>query len=375
MMSGGVNKFTQEEKDLKRETEGASDSIEGFNLKGHEMRHIVGLLNRAVPELGIAMKGLFTDAGPIVVVFLALKLAMDSWHEAQENAKASAEALGTSLDSLRTSSHNALEEIDKFNTAVANSAPPPPAYLKGLADVEKLLSATYEVKKKLIEIEEQSELKNAQTPAEKDAVRARYSGFKDAISQGEDASKITATANARIALENQKTAIEQQVAAIQNQLSDLISRSHKNVPVNIGYGETPGDIENLQHLAGNVTDSDIKKAQDEAAKKIAELTKTMDELNKQSADLAEKYRSDVGTGTIKSTGHAEEKILNTALPGSTRTFQELESATGKSHQQQENLLKGVLNHTLNLMTVMQQMQWQLDHQAKMLANQRNRPQG
>lgn len=373
--SGGVNKFTQEEKDLKPATEAAGEGLHNFSLKGHEARHIVGLLNRAVPELGIAMRGLLTDAGPMVVVFLAMKVAMEYWQTAQENAKAATEAFGASLDKQRESSHNALEQIIKFNTAMANAAPPPPAYLKGLAEEEKILSATFEVKKKLLQIEEQAELKNAKTPAEKDAIRARYAGLEDANSQKEDAAKITAVANARIALENQKTDLQRQVTEIQNHLSDLIARSHKNTPITTGFGETSDQIKDLQHLAGNVTPEDVQQAQDEATKKIAELTKTLSELNQQGAELADKYKSASAVSAVKSTGRAEEQILNTPVPHSTQTAGELAAATGKTHAQVEAILKGVLNHTLNLGTVIAQMQWQLDQQAKMLANQRNRPQG
>jgi hypothetical protein len=131
------------------------------------------------------------------------------------------------------------------------------------------------------------------------------------------------------------------------------------------YGGTSADF------AGNLQSEELRKAQLEAIISASGNYKTRE-------DDAQKTREDLMKSAGLESGKAtsiRDSANNEAALESLKTLSDLAAATHKTHAQQEAILRGILDHTLNHGTVLQQLQWQLNHQAGQISNMRNRASG
>ena len=146
-----------------------------------------------------------------------------------------------------------------------------------------------------------------------------------------------------------------------------------------------GDKKRIEQLANNAAalkqSADSQKKLDEEIEKLKRAvegaqqkfdeTKTIAGIrNNATGYVADKNASTTGFGLVdklipKHDGGGEVDAILRAYA----------AATGKTAAQTAQIIQGVLNHTLNLQTVLHQMQDQLDQQQRQLSNSRNRPGG
>ncbi|MEI6196445.1 MAG: hypothetical protein WCS42_19165 [Verrucomicrobiota bacterium] len=329
-------------------TEGAAAASEKFEFHGEGMRRVIGQLNKIAPGMGEAFHGIESavtkGGGALIVVSLAIEAAMTYWDMYKEKVAAGAEAQAAGLDKIRESTHAVLEEQEKFRNALENNKPAEADYLQNLAQQNELLQAQFTIKKNLLDIAEKADLANAKTPEEQQAIRARFEVGKGNLSQTEEARKIEAIANERIALENQKRQVQSEVDSTNAHLADLIRRSGKKNP--LPFGAEPG--EESEHLAGNITQADIAKASVEATRKIAEFTKTLEALNRQSAELRNRYSVESRVGGINADGRALANKLNERDKATGQTLAEMGSAAHLNQSQiieiARRLINGQISH-------------------------------
>ena len=336
--------------------EGAAGSSEKFALHGEGMRKVIGQLNRVAPGLGEAFHGIekavTQGGGALIVVSLAIEAAMTYWEMYKESVAESAAAQAAALDKTRIATHNLIEEQAKFKTALDNNKPAAADYIKDLGDQVKVLEAQFTVRKNILEIAEKAELANAKTPEEQQAIKARYEVGKGNLAQSEDARKIEAIANERIALENQKLAVENEKTSLDNRVADLARRKRIGDGISIGPGTSEEERKTITHMGGGITQSEYDKGMGDAAPKMAELTKTLEDLNRQASELKGRYTLDSRIGNINADGRALANKLNERDKQTGQTLAEMGTAAHLNQSQiieiARQLLSGQMTHALEI---------------------------
>jgi hypothetical protein len=308
--------------------EAGAEAEDKLAIKGREMHHIIGELNRAVPGLGFALKGMVSEAGPAIVVILAIQAALEYWTLSQEKAKAAAEELSATLDKQRTTLRAALEEQEKYNKILEDTKSLTDAEGAALSQSEAMYNARIKVKRELLKIDEEAQLAAAKTPEERDRIKGQF-----------------AQANAHIDSEAEQGKID-----LTNTVIGTLSRDRA------GLQGQRSVLEEQQRTAageGNMNEvARLTKAMESLDARIGDETKKIDALSQQS-------KTDTAVHGINEGGRQFEEILNTRDKQTGKSVAELAAATGKTHAQTQELLQQVVDGHLKLLTVMAQMKWQL----------------
>jgi len=126
---------------LSAETAKATEASGGFTRKGYEMRIMAAELNRVLPGLGLAFRGLTSAMGPFIVVALAIQAAVTLWKFYKDEVALAAKAHTDAMDKMRKSTHDAVEELSKFKTAMAEGESATQRDTAALAEGEAILEA------------------------------------------------------------------------------------------------------------------------------------------------------------------------------------------------------------------------------------------
>jgi hypothetical protein len=299
----GVINVTQA--DVAAATAKTEEALGKFSFKGREAREIVQELNHAVPELGTAFRALVAEGGPLVLVVLAIKAVTEWWDIYKEHATEAADAQAAATDKMRATLHAMTTAQQEYDRVLAGSTAQAD-YIKRLEEVTRVLDAQFVVKRKLLELDKETDLAAAKTPEERAAVEDRYKRAGNALDQSGQAADITAITNQRIAVENQITQIEQAVEQIKQSNSGAIKKFQVGQGVNMGFGETPEDAATITHMAGGITADERDKIIAENSKKLEALTKSLEELKKQQDALKDRADAAQKIGTIDAGGRTLE---------------------------------------------------------------------
>jgi len=168
-----------------------------------------------------ALSGLTRSVGPTMIASLGIEAVTTWWDFFKEKAEAAAKAQAESMDKIRESTKEALDEHANFDEAMKKASEPEDKFAESLAHAETIILAQTEAKRKLLKLDEEAELAKAKTPEEKEAITKRYDQKDAALSSGEESEKIDALAKTgeaarvdRDKAETEKTDLTEKIKAI-----------------------------------------------------------------------------------------------------------------------------------------------------------------
>src|SRR5450756_1567083 len=168
-----------------------------------------------------ALSGLTRSGGPTMIASLGIEAVTTWWDFFKKKAEAAAKAQAESMDKIRESTKEALDEHANFDEAMKKASEPEDKFAESLAHAETIILAQTEAKRKLLKLDEEAELAKAKTPEEKEAITKRYDQKDAALSSGEESEKIDALAKTgeaarveRDKAETEKTDLTEKIKAI-----------------------------------------------------------------------------------------------------------------------------------------------------------------
>jgi hypothetical protein len=157
----------------------SGEQMGGFNMHSRETRIIASELNRIIPGLGLAFRGLTMAMLPFAAIALAIQAASLYLKRHKDAVEAAATSHAEALDKMRTATHNALIENDKYNESLRDTKSASDEIKESLADATTILNAQIKARSDLLKVDEEAEMLKAKTPEEKEAVKKKYEGLAD----------------------------------------------------------------------------------------------------------------------------------------------------------------------------------------------------
>ncbi len=183
------------------------DASDVFNTKGREMKKVLVALDQVVPGLGQSIEGLhktIVGAGGGFVVFqLAIQAAQVYWQIYQQAVDDAMNRQAEVFDKARKALHEALTEQNSFTAELQKAAEPADRFSDALANVNAVIDAQTEARKKLLAAQKATELANAQSAVERAAIEEKYSGLASSTDAGAAQSHIQAIANVMAAIQSE----------------------------------------------------------------------------------------------------------------------------------------------------------------------------
>lgn len=296
-------------------TKAGGEEMGKFSIKGREFHEIVSHLNRIVPGLGTAMKGvsaasegMLLSIGPLLIAVLSLDVATESWKGHQEEAKQKADALTASLDKQRQAFRDANEEQKKYNEELAKAGRPQNEIIDQMERAITVYEAGRKAKRKLL--------------GDAGAGKSELSVFDNET----DAQKLR--------LENKGWADLQDDMWHKQDQRDKLSDQYQYI--------NPKDTKAIDDLTAQI------RALDD------QIIKDKDALG----PLSRKTDTESQLGSITTASRQAENILN--LHDQTgQSFQQLLKASGKSNAQVANIVQELIAEHLNFYTVVSQLRAQI----------------
>jgi hypothetical protein len=171
----------------------AGEGAEGlgkFQIAGGGTRLIAAELNRIIPGLGIAFRGLTTALGPFAIIALSIQAAITYWKLYNDAVTEAAAAHGKALDQIRSAYKDAREEVENFDTAMKEASRPKNEASDMLHNAQAVLDAQMKGRKELLKLDEENEMAKAGTPEEKSAIKKKYAGRETGLDAEGEQGKI-----------------------------------------------------------------------------------------------------------------------------------------------------------------------------------------
>ena len=212
---------------LEKETQNLADAGGSATKSMLGMRQVSQELNRIIPGLGLAFRGLNATMGPFIVLALAIEAVQVYWKMYQDSVEAAAEAQGRAASKMSKATREIREENERFATSERDARNAVDEMNTTLAAAETILNAQLKAKKDLLEVDKKAALAKATTPEERAAVERKYQGLeeKDELAGREAKIKLLndAMADAKNQLADYKTAeavLQQKIKAASEDRND-----------------------------------------------------------------------------------------------------------------------------------------------------------
>jgi len=249
-----------------------SDSAGVFTGKSREMRIVAEQLNHILPGLGLAFRGVVTAMGPIAIVALSIQAAVTWWKYYKEGVEAAAKANEESMDKVRKSTHDAVDEISKFKAAMDQAASAVERDKKALTESLAILDAQIKARK---ELREAMGIKGGESEA------------------GDQAAKLALINNTMATVSAQMKPLLEQQAALEEKM--------RHGGAGAGADWQTGQAFGRDRAAEN--------------KQFAETAKTLEDLKKYLGELEQQSRTLTNTLAIQAKAEHAAALAKAGTPG------------------------------------------------------------
>ena len=381
--------------------EGAPDS-QGIPGGVRGLHMALRLIAReAGPAAGAAIGALAAaTTGGMLAAILAVHELFDWLHKAREKAEQLRAQQDDLWQAIQSGAADAATSQDDFNRKLAEATRVSDGLQRSFEARRKLLDDEIAAHEKLLAAIEKVQLAEAAGDKDKQAaIKARF----DQLRQGDDLEgqrrKITLEQHQRDLLLIQKGAVEDQPRIIQAALDTAIAQgpvlverlkraredaTSAGIDVNTDLQQRafalqqqlkqPGlDQYSASLLFGQLqkilpviaAQSAVDENKRDQASLQAGLTQALSDLRNTIMELS-RLLTQIGADKtnlgIAANTAAAERLLNQPFGPAHETLGQLAAASGKNAEQTENILQAILDHTLNITTVMAQMHGQIQQQ-------------
>jgi DNA repair exonuclease SbcCD ATPase subunit len=311
-----------------------------------------------VAAFGATLEAALAPLLPFIAAMLAIQEATNLWETFAEKYKAAAEANAEACKKIEESTKDALKAVQELEEAMH-----PKEHNMAEKDEESLkqqkqqLENNFNRQRELNKVAEEQEMAGAGTSDQKKAVKTKYEMLGKQLDDWR--------AQQQAAIEGTMAAsMEQQLKQLEAADDKLRQKAHAQYQ----WGIETGDMTRY-----NATKGDLEKNAGEA--KV--LREKLDELNGQTATDSGQaaFNSETNRQVFAAKGlpYGQRGLDITDFESSPagQALLQLSQQTGKTNQQIVNIITGLLNHSLELSTVLNQLQSQADAQAAQTQNMRN----
>lgn len=333
-------------------TKGAGESGEKFSMKGREMKQVLNQLDGVVPGLGKSIEGLgqvITGTGGAMIVlqlaFEAAKIYVEMYNEAVERSE---KMTAARFDSMREAARNALNELEEYRKKMDEATKRSDPVADKLAADRAVLSAEFKGRRQLLQTSQESEMAQAQTPEQREAIKRKYSALGGRLDAEQSAADLNLLKSVIEALTKERDAAHQERTKLKDDMDAQVEARGKAMEFGIS---TKGFDEYIAELSA----------------KMAVQGEIESRAQRQLTDYGvEGSRSERVFNTNAGNTRMME-LANTTVNGN-QTLSQLVNAAGLNQKQQITLFNQMLSGQLSMMQVVQGLLQRVAQQQHQLAN-------
>jgi len=248
-----TTKLSEANTDLVSSAGDAGNAIQGASLSMRGMRLVAGQLNKIIPGLGMAFRGLYMSMLPVAAIVLAIQAAVTWWKFYKEQVEETVKAQIEALDKVRAATRAAVEENSRFSKSMADQGTAVEQLNTKLKDQQTILDAQIKAKQSILAADEAAALAQAKTPEEQAAIKSRYAELGDQAESGARAEHLGLITSARDEAQRQQDAAQKEW--------DDMSWARSN-DANIAYTQKEKDALDEKIKAKDVEIEALKKETD-----------------------------------------------------------------------------------------------------------------
>jgi hypothetical protein len=231
-----------------------------FNLHSHGTRMIAAELNRIIPGLGLAFRGLTMAMLPIAAIALAIQAAVTWWKIYRDEIEAVANAQAAALDKMRKATSDAVVENTNFAKAMEDTGTAAEKLNTALSDQQTILNAQIKARKDLLKAYEDAELALAKSPQEKEAIQKKYAGLGESADDAGRQEHLGLLRQARDIAQSKQDAATKERELMNWQLTN---------DANVAYTAEEKNALNIKIAAKDKEIEDLKKESDRLNRQIS----------------------------------------------------------------------------------------------------------